>query len=333
MRASIRIVTLYKCFFILALVCLSSSYVISQAPPEDRKDPGEEHTQVTPKVLAEGTKPSRDPKLRIGSGDVLDVKVYSNYGAPDISQKARVSNTGEISLAMVGNVPVAGLTAEEAEARIERNFQEQQFLKRPHVSVFVDQYGSEEVSVLGEVLKPGMYPLVSARTLLDMIAVAGGVTPTAGNVATITHKPSPQQPTTVPLSGEGTQRQNPLILAGDTIYVEKAGIVYVVGEVGRPGGFPINSNTGITVLQAIALAEGTKPGASLNKSKLIRKTQGTLSETQIPLKKILASKSSDLPLRPGDIVFVPSSAAKGAARRGLEAIVQTATGVAIYRPR
>jgi polysaccharide export outer membrane protein len=121
------------------------------------------------------------------------------------------------------------------------------------------------------------------------------------------------------------------ILPGDTIVVAKAGVVYVVGAVGKPGGFTMDRNEKLTVLQALALAEGSRPDAALNKSKLIRKTEAGSEEIPIPLGKILASAVPDQKLQPDDILFVPNSAAKGAARRSLEAIVQTATGVIIYR--
>jgi len=113
--------------------------------------------------------------------------------------------------------------------------------------------------------------------------------------------------------------------------VAKAGVVYVVGAVAKPGGFTMDANDGLTLLQAIALAEGTKSDAAMDKSRLIRKTPNGPTEIPVPLRKILSSKTPDIKLQSDDIVFVPSSAVKSAARRSLEAIVQTATGVAIYR--
>jgi polysaccharide export outer membrane protein len=119
------------------------------------------------------------------------------------------------------------------------------------------------------------------------------------------------------------------VLPGDTIVVSKAGIVYVVGDVRLPGGF-IMENGNITVLKALALAQGTNPTAALNKTRLIRTADGKRQETPLALKQVLSNKAEDLTLRSGDILFVPSSAAKSAARRSIDAIIQTATGVAIY---
>jgi len=314
-----------RLLMLLVLAYLPGAHSASQSP----QDPN--GSQSTKADAYAGEKLPSEPELRIGEGDLLEINVYSIYGAPDISQKIRVGNTGDISLPMLGRIPVAGLTAEEAQTYMEQKFKDGQYLKSPNVSVFVAEYATQGISVLGEVGKPGVYPFVRNRTVLDIVSVAGGLTPNAGDVATITRRRPPHEQVSVALSAEDNPQQNVPIFPGDTVVVDRTGIVYVVGDVGRPGGFPVNKRTGLTVLQAIALAEGTKPNASLNESIVIRKTQVDLSEIQIPLKKILSGKSPDLPLRADDIVFVPSSAAKGAARRSLEAIVQTATGVAIYR--
>ena len=160
-------------------------------------------------------------------------------------------------------------------------------------------------------------------------------TPMAGRVATISHRSDPKEPVVVNLSRDATQApaSNVEIFPGDTIMVGKAGVVYVVGAVTKPGGFPMDANEGLTVLQVLALAEGSKPDAALDKSKLIRKTANGPVEVPIPLNKILSSKTADQKLQTDDILFVPNSAAKSAAKRSLEAIIQAATGVAIYSRR
>jgi polysaccharide biosynthesis/export protein len=271
--------------------------------------------------------------MRIGTGDLLEISVSTGIGPPEVNWKGRVSGSGDIALPWVGSFHVLGLAAQQAEAMIERRYIEDEILKSPQVTVFISEYTSQGVSVLGEVGKPGVYPMMTSRRLLDLISVAGGFTATAGKAITVTHRSSPLEPSTVLLSRDPSQTLagNIEIIPGDTIVVAKAGVVYVVGAVGKPGGFTMDANEGLTVLQAIALAEGSKPEAALDKSKLIRKTSTGPEEIPIPLSKILTSKASDRKLQADDIVFVPSSAAKSAARRSLEAIVQTATGVAIYR--
>ena len=270
--------------------------------------------------------------LRIGTGDLLEISISTVIGAPEMSCKARVSASGDITLPLVGSVHVAGMTAEEAQATIEKKYKDAEILKSPQVSALIIEYASQGVSVLGEVLKPGIYPLLTSRRLLDLMSQAGGATPTAGRTVTITHRDHPLEPTTVVLSRDPrlNTASNIDIIPGDTIVVAKAGVVYVVGAVGKPGGFTMDANDGLTILQAIALAEGPKTDAAMDKSKLIRQTPNGPSEIPVPLRKILASKTPDISLQSDDILFVPSSAVKSGARRSLEAIVQVATGVIIY---
>jgi polysaccharide export outer membrane protein len=277
--------------------------------------------------------PSDSPiLLRIGTGDLLEISISTVIGAPDVNCKVRVGASGDITLPLVGSLHVAGMTAEEAQATIEKKYKDAEILKSPQVSVLVIEYASQGVSMLGEVSKPGIYPVLTSRRLLDLISQAGGVTPTAGRTITITHRDHPLEPRTIVLSRNPNQNtaSNIDVIPGDTIVVAKAGVVYVVGAVGKPGGFTMDANDGLTILQAIALAEGPKTDAAMDKSKLIRQTPNGPSEIPVPLRKILASSTRDIRLQSDDILFVPSSAVKSAARRSLEAILQTATGVIIY---
>jgi polysaccharide export outer membrane protein len=124
---------------------------------------------------------------------------------------------------------------------------------------------------------------------------------------------------------------NVSVQPGDTILVSKAGIVYVVGDVHQPGGFVMENGKDITVIQAIALAQGIGPNAALGGARLVRKTPDGPKDIPLELKKILAAKAPDPQLQADDIVFVPDSAAKSGFKRGLEAAVQAATGLAIWR--
>jgi polysaccharide biosynthesis/export protein len=267
--------------------------------------------------------------ILVSSGDLLAISVD---GAPEYRYDVRVSSGGNASLPMLGNIKLAGLSTSMAENVIARSLQERGFFNDPHVSVFVKEYATGGISVLGEVQKPGIYPLLGNRTLLDAISAAGGTTPKAGRSVSITHRDQPDSPETIMLSREnGQSMSNSKLRPGDTVEVTKAGMVYVVGDVKEPTGI-IMDNPHLTVLQAIALAHGTNPTASLGSAKLIHKSTSAPQETSIPLDTILAGKTPDLELQPDDIVFVPNSLAKSATRRGLEAILQTATGIAIYRP-
>jgi polysaccharide export outer membrane protein len=271
---------------------------------------------------------SDPPEALVSSGDLLTVSVY---GAPEYRYEVRVSSAGDASLPMIGAIKLAGLSTLQAESVIARTLDQRGFFNDPQVSVFVKEYATEGISVLGEVQKPGIYPLMGHRTLLDAISAAGGTTPKAGKSVTITHRSQPENPQTVELSyEEGQSTSNAMMRPGDTVMVSKAGIVYVIGDLKEPTGIVMEKSQ-LTVLQAVAMAHGTNSTAALGSAKLIRKASIDPQEIPIPLDKILAAKSSDLVLQPDDILFVPTNTAKVVARRGLEAILQAATGIAIYR--
>jgi polysaccharide biosynthesis/export protein len=267
---------------------------------------------------------ARGADLIIASGDLLDISVFGT----DFFKETRVGGMGEISLPLVGSVKVAGLTVAQAEQAIAARLSQERLFNDPQVTIVQKEFSTQGISVMGEVQKPSIYPLLGPHTLLEAISAAGGTTVKAGNDVSILHRDQPNQAQHVNLTEP--RASNVPVFAGDTIVVSKAGIVYVVGDVHQPSGVVMESS-GLTVLKAIAMAQGTNPTASLDSAKLIRNTPHGKQEIAIPLKRILANKAPDPELRPEDILFVPSSAAKSATRRGLEAILQAATGVAIYR--
>ena len=273
--------------------------------------------------------PVNSSDLIIGSGDLLEVSVY---GAPDFIKQVRVADSGQIALPLIGSVQVAGYTIHDAELIVQKRLADGGFFTDPQVSIFAREYATQGISVLGEVQKPGIYPLPGQRSLFDAISAAGGVTPRAGNTVTITHRAQPQESQTVQLPSGKTlpSESNVDVFPGDTIVVSKAGIVYVVGDVHLPGGFVLE-NSDLTVLQAVAMAQGTNTTAKLDNTVLIRKTPEGRQEIPILLSKVMTAKAPDPKLQADDIVFVPRSTAKAGYRRGLEAILQTVTGVVIYR--
>jgi polysaccharide export outer membrane protein len=284
-----------------------------------------------PKEVAGGTpaKPASPADLLIGAGDLLEIGVF---GAPDFDKKeVRVSSSGDVSLPLIGPVRLAGLTTAEAERLVERKLSEGGYYADPHVSIFAKEYQTQGVSVLGEVQKPGIYPMLGSRRLFDVISAAGGRTVKAGNQVTITHRDSSSPAQTLTFAGNGSDsaHNNPEVLPGDTVVVQKAGIVYVVGDVHMPGGFVMDKPQ-LTVLQALAMAQGANSTAKLDGARLIRRTGDQRQDVPIALSKILSAQAEDINLQPEDILFIPNSRAKSALHRSLEAIVQTATGVAIY---
>ena len=274
--------------------------------------------------------PAGDSAVRLGAGDLIEVSVYN---VPELNTKLRVSTAGEIYLPLIDYVHVAGLTLDEAEAVIERRLERGGFVKGPHVQIFVQEYNSAGASVLGEVSKPGVYPVLGDQKLFSLISTAGGLTDRAGKSITITHRDQP--PVTVPISHniEDHPQSNVPVLPGDIVTIRRADIIYVVGEVNRPSGFLMDSGH-ISVLQAIALAGGTNSTAKLNAARIVRKAPSGLVIVPVQLKKLMEAKISDLPMEADDILFVPTSARKLLQSRTAEAAVQmaTAAGIVAIRP-
>jgi polysaccharide export outer membrane protein len=266
--------------------------------------------------------------VHIGIGDLVQVTMF---GTQDFNADFRVSSSGDISLPPLGLVHVAGLSTAEAEKLIERQLVEGGFYREPRVSVFQKEYVTQGVSILGEVKNPGVYPLLADRHLLDVLSQAGGLTANASKTISVTHA-GQGAPSVVTLSPdpELAAMSNPAILTGDTIVVATAGVVYVVGNVNKPGGYIMTDNQ-VTVLQALALAGGNSPMAALDRAQIVRQVKGARQAVPISIKRILDGRNQDIRLQPQDILFIPGSTGKNAVARSMEAILQAAVGVAIYR--
>ena len=288
------------CKVLLAVFFVAMSQVgWSQNSPPLPQTPHLDEAAATPPVLAvpNETAPATQQTeivLLIGAGDLLKVSIL---GAPESDQEVRVGADGSVSLNFLGPVRVAGLTIEQAEAVIAKKLAAGGFYTDPQVSVLAKEYATQGASVLGEVQKPGVYPLLGPRRLFDLLSLAGGTTPKAGRGVSITHRSQPQTPRTVLLSNDAAHavQSNIEVFPGDTVVVSKADIVYVVGDVHKPSGVIMETGNEMTVIQAIAMAEGTNPNAALNKAKLIRKTPNGPQEIPLPLKDMLSAKA---PRRP-----------------------------------
>ena len=267
----------------------------------------------------------------ISNGDLINVSVF---GVADYVQEARVDANGQVTLPFIGTVKLAGMSIGDAETLVAKRLTDKGVFRDPQVVIAEKEYANQDVTVLGEVQKPGLYPIAGKRTLFDIISAGGGTTVRAGNTAFITHRENPQAPETVTLAydASGLQESNVPIAAGDTVVISRAGIVYVVGDVRVPTGVVLE-NPKLTVLKALAMAQGPNPTASQGKTRIIRHTpDGREEEIPVPLKKILQAKVPDPQLQADDILFVPNSAAKSAFRRGGEAVAQMATGMVVYSP-
>lgn len=269
----------------------------------------------------------------LGVGDLVEVDLFTSPSAqPEFSSKVRVGTDGTIQLPLLGAFHVAGLSLETAQSDIAKAYQQKGIYRQAQLSLVVIEYGVQHsISVSGEVQKPGVYPMNGAIRLVDAIALAGGLTNRAGLKIAIEPADSalPGRVVGTP-NGAPAPGENPVLSAGDKVIVERAGIVYVIGDVNKPGGFVMDNTSNVTVLQSLALAEGVKPTASLGSAKIIRTTKQGRTELPLQLKKIMAGQMPDPQLQPEDIVVVPQSTAKVVARRTTEAAIYTVSGLAIY---
>jgi polysaccharide export outer membrane protein len=264
---------------------------------------------------------------KLGPGDLIEVNVYN---VPELTTKARVSNSGDVYLPLIDYVHVEGLTQEEAQTVIEKRLSDGGFVRSPHVTIFVDEAASQGVTLLGEVGKPGIYPDVVDHKLYEVISEAGGFTASASRKIAIIRRNQPEPiRIDLPRNLADDLSGNVDILPGDTITVPRAPIIYVVGDVGHPAGLLVDNGT-LTVLQALALAGGANHTAKMGGVRIIRKTPSGMTETRVELKKMLEAKAPDVTLQADDILFVPVSGGRVLAGRTFDAAMAMATMVSIY---
>jgi polysaccharide export outer membrane protein len=209
---------------------------------------------------------------------------------------------------------------------------ERKILQDPQVDLSIQEYTAPQVTIIGEVASPGKYPLLIPHSLVDVLALAGGTTITAGNEVLITHGNAGADPAMVHYS----RATNPdavrdaIVKPGDTVQVKRAGIVYVLGAVNRPGGFVMQEEGTLNVLQAISLANGTSVTASTRTIYLLRRNaDGTVVDVAVPYKKIVNGKNADMQLHATDVLYIPTSTFK-AIFTNFQPVLSTAASATIY---
>jgi polysaccharide biosynthesis/export protein len=268
--------------------------------------------------------------LLIGRGDLLHVSVFRE---PDLEQHMRVKDSGEIELALIGAIQVAGKTPDDAARAIEQAYFRGHFLNHPQVSVLIEEYATQGVSVLGQVTKPGTVPLTTPRSLLDVLSLAGGLTEVADRHITIQRADKSGNVTAfLPNDPDASTRDSVMVYPGDTVIVPKAGLVYVLGDVARPGGYVMQDDSKLTVLQAVAMAAGANKTAKEGTTRLIRRVNGRYQEQIIPLRDIERGKHPDMQLEADDVLYVPFSMTKNVVL-GASGIVSSTSSAAIYAAR
>jgi polysaccharide export outer membrane protein len=265
----------------------------------------------------------------ITAGDFLDI---SEYHTPEFHSAVRVSTSGTVTLPMIGEVAVSGMDEQTAARAIDAALLAKGMLLHPLVTVLVTAFAGQDVSVLGEVARPGVYPYTYHHRLLDLISAASGLSLNAGRLVNIFHQGDSKTPHPVvldPSATDASSDHNPELSPGDTVQVSRAGLVYVVGDVIRPGGFAVDPVHGLTVVQALSLAWGASQNASA-KAVLIREEKGGRTMISLNLKRMLRGQDPDQPVQDRDILYVPDSVAKNLVNRTLESAIQSTIGVSIY---
>jgi polysaccharide biosynthesis/export protein len=280
----------------------------------------------------------------IGSGDILDIKVADE---DDMTGQYQVDGAGEIRLPLLASpFHAAGSTTFALASEISAALKKQEILKNPSVTIFIQRGVSHNITIMGPVSRPGLYPLESqTTTLLDAISMSGGLLPNAGPTATIARGAATangaaggtnESPTSVELS-DLVSGKNPTLNVGvhpgDVITVSTAPVVYVVGAVVRPGAFAVqDTKRGLTVLQALAMVEGAQPTASMGHAMIVRQSASASAREEIPLNlnAVIRGKTQDPVLEANDILFIPESGFKKGTRRLGEAAVQAASQVTGY---
>lgn len=314
---------------VFSAMLLSAGLAAGQAFAPKALPPVKDAPMTAGALTASAVKTPAHESLLIGPGDLLHVTVLRE---PELEQRVRVLDSGAVDLPLIGEVHVAGLNPAAASDVIAKKYLDENYLKHPNVAVFVEEFATEPVSVLGQVMKPGTYAIKTPRTLLDLLAMAGGLTPIADRHIMVERAAgAKQREERVFLSNRSDDAlmANVVIEPGDTILVPKAGIVYVLGDVGRPGGYTMENESRMTVLQAIALAAGVNRTADEKQARVIHDVNGQYEEEDLPLKKIERGEMPDELLQANDVIYVPFSFAKNMAM-GSSAIMASAGSALIY---
>jgi polysaccharide export outer membrane protein len=301
----------------------------------------------TSAITAAKQSPRADTNYILGPEDTLTVVARDVDEMP--KTPVRVDLQGNIRLPLIGSVHVAGLTVPAAEKVITQRLDA--YIVRPEVVISVADFRSQPVTVLGAVRSPGIFQVQGRKTLVETLSLAGGLREDAGHRLIVTR---PRESGPLPLSGakpdetgaftvgevsinsimSGLQpTANIAVMPNDVITVPTADLIYVVGEVHKPGSFPLRKEEQVSALQALSMAEGSVRTAAPQHAVILRREAGSPNRNRISvdLKRIMKGTTPDVPLQPEDILFVPNSASKNASLRAIEGAIQLGTGLVIWR--
>lgn len=328
---------------LLSLVALAQTQ--TPAPPVAMPNTAVADTQNFPVVNGDYV---------IGGGDEIDVRVYKQA---EISGKYRVSETGYVDILFIGRQKLAGLTEGEATDLVRQQLRK--YFKQPEVNVTVSGFNSQLVTVVGSVRTPGRLPLKRSMRVLDVVALSGGLVEDSGrflNLIRYVPKTDNTNNGTVALAPQiegndqqdidvqtinvdeilaGNSSNNVILKPGDIVSVPKADLIYIAGNVRRPGSQ--TARNPLTIRQAVALANGFADGAKYNDMRIYRTIPGKIEREEIKVSwsDIQKGKQKDLFLQANDVLYVPNSELKGVGQsllRSLPSIVTSALIPILLRP-
>jgi len=269
--------------------------------------------------------------MRLAPGYLLQMDVYDT---PEMSTTLRIDSQGDATVPLIGTVHIGGESLSEAQSTISKTLATKEILKDPQVTLNVLQYSAREVSVMGEVQSPGRIQLLAPTPLGDVLALAGGETIAAGNEIEIQHKTDSGEVNTRLV--RYVQNENPaplqsaLVEPGDTVEVKRAGVIYVLGAVYRPGGYLMVDRGSLSVIQAVSLAGGTILQASTRWATVVRRQGSGFIEFKVPLGKMETGHAAPIQLQLNDALYIPTSGWKTALING-SSVLGAVGSAAIYR--
>lgn len=254
--------------------------------------------------------PTRDPFL--SPGDLISVRVFEQT---DYVPEVRLGSDGSVLLPLIGTVNLYGLTVTQAERLLERRFVEDGFYRNPQVTVQIMEGPNQVATVVGEI--HSVVPIIGSRRLLDVLATAGGLPPTASHVITIS-RPGLAEPIVVDLGTDPLRSRlaNIPIFPGDTIIISRIGVVYMIGAFKSPGAIPLTQYSPLTLMEATALSGGLNFQGKYNDLRLIRTVGDHRTVVKLDIQRIMHGKDPDPILQANDIVFLPDSTLKASIGNG-----------------
>jgi len=295
----------------------TSPNVTTSAPPRVQNNPTPQNQLMTV--------PEDFAGLTLSPGFELNITVYDE---PDLSAHVRVDKEGNISLPFVKTIHVGGDTVAVAKERIEDKFRNDGILKNPQITIDVEQFATTSVTVMGEVQNPGKVQLLAPHSLLDVIGMTGGETSFAGDEVELKRSVNGVMQTTTyhySRANDGSAIRDVMVNPGDTVIVKRAGIVYVLGGVNRPGGYTMQESGELNVVQAVSMAQGLAMQAKVGGLRVVQHdANGNPVEVPVSYNKMMDGKEKPLQLAAGDIVYVPISKTKAILSSTTTLIGQTA---------